>query len=501
MSEGQWDAIVVGSGAGGGIVASRLAERGRRVLLVEAGDHHQASSFSRWELHASKQLWNPPKFAQTRADGSRPIVMVSGKGVGGSTNINTKVGIRAQDQDYRKWYEAVGLVNDSGRPFGAADLAPWFELVEATMHVRPRNDWTEGVRIVERGFTALGNQLHAVTAYTDENCESCGSCTAGCPSNAGSTTQNRYIQPAMVRHGLEVMPNTRVTRVHTTSTRANRREVTGVEVESAGGRRETLEAPVVIVAAGALVTPQILQLSGLDRLGTSSSELIGRTLGTHTSRMVQGLYDEVMDAHVVYPITAHCKDFAEDNDGGFVVEATTLLDPIGLASNLVDEDFAPLWGQRLTDTMNSYRHLAGLFMMTNDSNLGRVTATEDLQGEFYVEMPTDDERRLDEAFAFCTEVHRAAGAKDVIPTGYITSHVQGSVRMGSDPARSSCDANQQLWDVDGLYIGDSSVIPRTLTFNPSLTIMALAERLAAHLNSGGSERLPAGRTMLTLAHG
>lgn len=499
MTNGEWDVIVVGSGAGGGIVASRLAGQGFRILLIEAGGHHQAASFSRWELDASKRLWNPPKFAQTREDGSRPIVMVSGKGVGGSTNINTKVGIRAQEQDYRKWYDAVGLVNESGQPFGAADLDPWFDMVETTMKVRQRTDWTESVRVVERGFNALGRQLHAVTSYTDANCESCGSCTAGCPTNAGSTTQNRYIQPAMVFHQLTVLPDTVVTQV-TTAVRNGRKEATGVEVQDAEGVRRTIEAPVVVVAAGALVTPQILQLSGLDRLGTRSSELIGRTLGTHTSRMVQGRYEPIMDAHVVYPITAHCKDFADDADGGFVVEATTLLDPIGLATNLVDENFAPLWGPRLVEAMNSYRHLAGLFMMTNDSNVGTVVATEDLQGQFTVDIPPEDEQRLDEAFAFCTEVHRAAGATEVIPTGYLTSHVQGSVRMGSDPDRSSCDPNQQMWDIDGLYIGDSSVIPRTLTFNPSLTIMALAERLAAHLGEGGSNRLPEARTALSLVN-
>jgi choline dehydrogenase-like flavoprotein len=82
MAHAEWDVIVVGSGAGGGIVASRLAGRGFRVLLIEAGGHHQAGSFSRWELQASKTLWNRPKFAQTRADGSRPISMVSVKSLG-----------------------------------------------------------------------------------------------------------------------------------------------------------------------------------------------------------------------------------------------------------------------------------------------------------------------------------------------------------------------------------------------------------------------------------
>lgn len=246
---------------------------------------------------------------------------------------------------------------------------------------------------------------------------------------------------------------------------------------------------MVVVAAGALVTPQLLQLSGLDRLGTPSSQLIGYTLGTHTARMVRGVFDEVMDAHIVYPITAHCKDFADDEDGGFVVEATTILDPIALASNLVDDEFAPLCGSPLVGSMDSYPHMAGLFMMTNDSNVGVVKATGDQAGEFEVTMPDADERRLDDAHAFCVEVLRAAGPARTVSTGYLTSHVQGSVRMGSDLQRSCCDANQELWDVAGLYVGDSSAIPRTLTFNPSLTIMAFAERLAQHIDTDAAGRL------------
>lgn len=474
------DAVVIGAGAGGGIVATRLARAGRRVTLLEAGGHHEAGTFSRFEARASRQLWNPPRFART-PDGP-PVVMVSGKGVGGSTNINTKVGIRAIAQDYAKWFDASGLANAHGQPFGPADLDPWFEITERTLGIRVRDDWTHSVRHVEKGFNAMGATLLPVTSYTNTDCESCGSCTAGCPSNAGATVQNRYLNPVIRDGSLDLRSDSRVTRILTTS-EGGRRRATGVEYRDADGQVQRIDADVVVVAAGALVTPQLLQLSGLAELGTPSSALIGRTLGTHTARMIQGIFPEPMDAHIVYPITAHCEDFADDAAGGFVVEATTLLDPIGLASNLVDEHMAPLWGSRLAEVMSKYRNMAGLFMMTNDSNVGIVTATEDLNGDYEIPMPAHDRERLDRGYAFCLDVLNAAGAVDHVSTGYITSHVQGSVRMGSDPERSACNADQQLWDVDGLYIGDGSVVPRTITYNPSLTIMAFAERLAAHLLS------------------
>jgi choline dehydrogenase-like flavoprotein len=479
---------VIGSGAGGGIVAARLAELGHEVILLEAGGHHRAESHNRFEVQALRNLWNPPRFATTGPH-SPPIVMVSGRGVGGSTLINTKVGVRAIEQDYAKWFEASGLLGEDGRPFGDQHLARWYQAVEERMRVRLRTDWTHSVRVVEKGFQKMGASLQPVTSYTDENCSRCGSCTLGCPSNAGSTTLNRYIHQALLTRRLEVRPNSTVSRIRTRH-EGGTRKVSGVEYRDDSGSHR-LDADIIVLAAGSLVTPQLLQLSGLADLNTPSSALIGRTLGTHTARMVHGIFDEVMDAHVVYPLTAHCADFAEDSVGGFVVEATTLLDPIGLATNLVDEEMRPLCGAALTTVMARYRHMAGLFMMTNDSNVGCVDATDDLIGSFAVDMPAADHERLASAYQFCIDVLREAGAKETIATGYLTSHMQGSCRMGSDHERSVCDPDQQLWDVENLYLADGSVIPRTLTYNPSLTIMALAERLAAHLHRRlRAERLP-----------
>ena len=81
------------------------------------------------------------------------------------------------------------------------------------------------------------------------------------------------------------------------------------------------------------------------------------------------------------------------------------------------------------------------------------------------------------------QVLKHAGASTVRWTGLITTHVQGTFRMGSDPGRSVVDADAQSWDVKRLYVGDGSLVPRTLSVNPSLTIMALASRLAGHLQA------------------
>lgn len=478
-----YEVIVIGSGAGGGVVASRLAELGRRVLLIERGGYHTAGEFNRWELGAKRMLWDPLRFARTGPDDARSISMATGRSVGGTTNINTKVAVRAVAQDFRKWFAASGLVNDDADPISGSDMDPWYRRVEKRMVVRVRNDWTDGLKPVERGYRALGHELIPVTSYTNYDCERCGSCTTGCPTNSGSTTLNRYIQPALVRTELELMPDTLVTGIHTSALGDRRREVTGVEIVRPDGTTQRLEAPVVVLAAGSLVTPQLLQMSGLDTLGSPSSAEVGRNLGTHTGRIIYGIFDEIIDAHVAYPITAHCEDFADDDRGGFVTEAITVLNPIELAGDLVDDDFKGLVGPELVDVMNQYRHLAGILMMTNDSNGGVVKATRDQRGSIAVSQTPTDIERLENASRFCESVPRASSARAIVGSRYYTSHMQGSVRMGSDPSRSACNADQEMWDVAGLYIGDSSVMPRTLTYNPSLTIMALAERLASRINS------------------
>jgi choline dehydrogenase-like flavoprotein len=129
MSE-RFDVVVVGSGAGGGVVAGELAERGRRVLLLEAGPHRTAADFTRWEAHAAHDIWWP--FRQALIDGGAggAIPMFAGRCVGGTTTINTKVSFRAHDFEFAKWHEASGLVGDDGKPFGPEHLAPHYERVE-----------------------------------------------------------------------------------------------------------------------------------------------------------------------------------------------------------------------------------------------------------------------------------------------------------------------------------------------------------------------------------
>jgi choline dehydrogenase-like flavoprotein len=477
----RFEVVVVGSGAGGGVVAGELASRGRSVLLLEAGGHHTAEEFVRWETRAAHDLWWPLRFAFPSGDpGPGPVVLIGGRCVGGSTTINTKVALRASQRELDKWHTASGLCNERGDPISRADLDPYYDRVERYLGVRTRTDWDlkRCVQTAKRGFEAVGAHLEPVRMYTDENCQQCGSCLQGCPSNAGKSTMNTYIQRNLLSGGLVLRPNSIVERI-VIEDPGGGLEATGVEYVDRAGERHRVDADVVVMAGGSLSTPLLLQRSEVP------SPLIGRTLGLHPAQFVFGVFDEPQDAHMVAPITGHCMDFAADDAGGFVVEAVTIQDPIGFAASVCDEN-GPMWGRPLVDAMRDYRHWVGLLNMSNDDNNASAVVSPDGSEQFTTSFAPRELARIQGAFDFSKRVLEAAGAKRILWSSLATTHMQGSCRMGSGASNSVVDLHGQCHDVRRLYIGDSSVIPRTLSVNPSLTIMALASRLAEHLDSNAS---------------
>lgn len=444
LGDAEAEVVIVGSGAGGGVIAAELGAAGYDVLVLEAGHLRTAADHTRFEVRANHRLWWPPRFV--RVEGDRPLALLSGRCVGGSTVINTKVAMRAAPFDVAAFHTTTGLVGTSGRPYTLGDLEPYYDRIERTLGVRTRADWPASVHTVRRGFQALGSDLAPVESYTDYNCTRCGSCLQGCPTNAGKNALNTWIAPALARGEIRLATGVQVSSVLVSGGR-----VYGVAHE--GGM---VRAPVVVLAGGALNTPQILQ---------SSAGVPGfpGTLGLHPARLVYGLFPAEQDCHMVYPITAHCLDFQRD----FVIEATTIQDPVAFAGSL------PFWGVDLERVMRDYRRWAGMLVMSNDLNTASVAPGDVFTKHF---SPVE-RRRLDASLAFAVDVLRAAGATRVIWTGLCTSHVQGSAPMGV-PGQSVVNTDGQSHEIQGLFVGDASLIPSSLSVNPSVTVMALALRVA-----------------------
>jgi hypothetical protein len=220
------------------------------------------------------------------------------------------------------------------------------------------------------------------------------------------------------------------------------------------------------------------------RSGVSNS-WVGRNLGFHPAQFVFGLFDEPQDAHMVAPISSHFMDHAPDDKGGYVVEAVTVQDPIGFTVALCDER-GPMWGQPLVDAAKNYRRWVGLLNLSNDENNGRIEVDADGNETYWCDFQPQEIARQEAAVEFSRKVLEAAGASQILWSSLASTHVQGTCRMGADRESGVVDSHGESHDVKRLYIGDSSAFPQTLSVNPSMTIMALAARLADHLDANES---------------
>jgi choline dehydrogenase-like flavoprotein len=188
-----------------------------------------------------------------------------------------------------------------------------------------------------------------------------------------------------------------------------------------------------------------------------------------------------------------------DADGGYIIEATTVQDPIGASVALAREDGTPVWGQELVDVMKNYRRLAGLLTLVNDENNGQCFVDAKGRDRYSYHFTESERGRIAESQTAAAAILRSAGATQVYATGVVSTHVQGSCRMGSDPARSALNSHAESHDVKRLFVGDSSVIPRVISVNPSLTIMAMADRTAEYLIGDEHGYLPAAHRMAVTA--
>lgn len=485
-----FDAIVIGSGAGGGPIAWQLTQAGKKVAIIEAGGFYTTNDFNRFELLALRNLWWKPRWTSNYELGLKDeIGLGMGRCVGGSTTIFTAVAHRMPEWNYKEWFEATGLRNENGEPFSKRDLEPFYEQVEKDTSIREYTEWDEGLKRIDQGFRKLGHPFRPVRAYVNLQCDQSG-CLFGCPTEAKRGTLVTYIIPSVLM-GAEIFYNSTVTKIlfsPKNETDGGKPRARGVEFVNDKGELKRLESKIVIVAAGAMNTPILLLNSGIEEVCdySKSSKQIGRNFGVNTATIVFGKFDDVLNNWVLHPLSGHMEEFAQKEKGGFLLEASEVMEgPLSFAEFIVDEEGVPLWGARQKKTLKDYKHFAGVFINIHDANDGRVFRDPETgQEKFHKPITSADKQKIDKAKTICREAFHGGGARETIDSIYASHHVQGTCRMGDDPEKSVVNLECESHDIDGLYIVDGSILPSVIDANPSLTIMALSLRVAKSLLKG-----------------
>jgi choline dehydrogenase-like flavoprotein len=497
------DVVVIGSGAGGAVVAKELAERGISVIVVEEGAYFAQEDF-RGSL--------PDRFQKFYRDGGttlalgRPFVSVPlGKAVGGTTVVNSGTCFRAPDRVLREWESRWGIEGASPDALGKI-----FERVERTMHVKPVPEELlgENARVFRRGAEALGMHGAPIPRNID-GCRGCGVCAFGCPSDAKQAMHLSYL-PRAEAAGARIYARCRVRRILRRSGRA-----AGVEAEILGDAprsgepdaiqgRLTVQADRVVLAAGAVHTPVLLMASGLAPRGGP----VGRHLRIHPALSVSAIFDEDIFGWRGTMQPFFMDDFQESH--GLLFEVTSPLPGISAVG-------LPGAGAALKDALAAYRKVASVGMFVAESSEGRVRRTPGGGVLLTYSLNVEDTRRLLHGIGIAARIFFAAGARQVNPGiagldaikdpsevpritegGWKASaltlagfHPVGTAAMGRDREHCAVDPWGESYALPGLHVADASVFPSCIGVNPQVTIMAMATRIAWRLAEGlGAHRAP-----------
>ena len=467
------DVVVVGSGAGGASVARVLSEAGMSVIVVEEGDYYDASSYSRDVFDSLPKLYRDSGL--TVAEGRPAIPLPVGRCVGGTTVINSGTCFRAPGDILTRWREEHGVE-------WATELDGEFEAVERALAVTPVAAGQVGrnAELCRIGAEALGAS-NGPLARNAADVTCCGSCPTGCAIDAKMAMHVSEL-PRAVAAGARIRAGRRVTRVLLEGGRA-------VGVSCRGGYE--VRARAVVLAAGALGTPELLLGQGL----ANSSGAVGRHLRIHPACWVGALYDEpvrgwdgVMQSWAV----------DEWNDRGLFLEAT--FSPLSFGAHWLRGA-----GAAYKARLERFDQLGVIGVHLSDRSRGRVSVTREGRLKIGYKLTDDDAAALRFGIARAADVHFAAGAREVYPqVGRVAVlrpgeqtplveqgrfhpgelrleafHPMGTTRMGRDPATSVVAPSGETHDVSGLYIADSGLFPTSLRVNPMITIMAVARRIAA----------------------
>lgn len=491
------DACVIGTGAGGAVVAARLAEAGYDVVVLEEGGYWSAADFTEDEAEMVPRLYAD---RGARATEDLAVSILQGRCVGGGTTVNWMMMLRTPGWVLDEWARHHGTEGMSSR-----DLSPVFDLIENEVHARvvPDDAHSPSNRIILDGAKQLGWAARAATNNA-RDCIRAGSCGLGCRYGAKQSTLVTYIPRALAR-GARVYSDVRVDRLERIERggRAPLKRVHGVVLCRATGTTRysfSVDAPLIVLAAGAVGTPAILQRSGMAQGG------VGKYLRLHPTSAVIGVYEREMYGTAGIPQSALSDEFLQGENGyGFWIECPALLP--GLASVALPE-----FGDEHRRTMERFPNLGTLIVLTRDGanrgeSNGSVSADRRGHTRLRYRLAPEDTRTLRNGLHAAARLHFAAGAREVRTThtpsivlrseddiaaitrasyapnqiGIFSAHVNGTCRIGSNLRTSGCSPDAEHHDVPGLYIADGSMLPTAPGVNPQQTIMALATVIARRI--------------------
>jgi choline dehydrogenase-like flavoprotein len=483
-----FDAIVIGSGAAGGILAYRWAEAGRRVLVLERGPHVDPRDFTENEVEQYLRLYN--EGALQLASDFR-LSVLQGMCVGGGTTVNNALCLRPPETILVEW-EQRGIDADGLRA-AIEDVRKW-------LYVAPIVD--SAASTVARRFDEAARRLRlpGTVDVMDANilgsCRGCGYCNIGCPFGAKVSMLDGVLPWAQERFGdrLQVLPLVEATKIVYDGDRA-------VAVEGIHNGRETVHLPAdeIIVAAGAIHSSWLLQRSGI------APGRAGRGLHFNINSPLTAEFPEPVDTFAGIQMS---HSYTRDGDVPPYLLETWFNPPATQALAM------PGWFERHFQNMHRYARMASGGALTGTTTPGTVKPTRRGPAIDYTPSPADLGRVVD-GLKVMAAIFLEAGAERAMPATYLwhefrkgdplddldryvrdsadlqltSAHPQGGNAVGEREAGAVVGPDFLVHGFKNLYLCDASAFPSSVCVNPQLTVMGLAQ-YAARQALGGPAELP-----------
>ncbi len=495
------DVCIIGSGAGGAVLAAGLCEQGLSVVMLEEGAYRTAENFR----SLSERINTPMLYQErgTRSTADLAITILQGRTVGGTTTVNWTTCYRTPERILAHWRQHMGLDDLTEEA-----LAPHFQAVEERLHIER---WIEGLvnpnnGALARGCAALGWESHVLRRNV-LGCANSGYCGFGCPFDAKQAMHLTYL-PDAVANGLELWSCARAERVEVDGDRAV--AVHAVAMERDRDRvlapRITVRPKVVAVCGGAINSPALLLRSGIDH------GPLGRRTFLHPVIAVPGVYAERIDPFYGAPQSVSSHHFIDRGPErvGYFLEAAPM-HPMLTGSAM------PIVGTRQAVEMANLAHISGLIALHVDGLLpGDDGGTVSVKGDGRIALDYPVRPWIQEAMAAShvslAKVHLAAGAERVFTmhgdpvelTGeadlaqlatrrygahehaIFSAHQMGGCTMHADPGQGVVDPQHRHHRVPNLFVVDGSALPTALGVNPSETIYGLAHRARRFVGEAAS---------------
>jgi choline dehydrogenase-like flavoprotein len=486
------DVVVVGSGAGGSVLAERLTARGLDVVMLEEGGYWTRHSFDGREDHSYPRLYQE---MGNRATDDQSVLILQGRNVGGGTTVNWCTCFRTPRRVLERWRDQHGV-----KGLGEEALIPHWEAIEKRLHIAewPLDRMNDNNRVLWDGCGKLGYSRGLIRRNVN-NCANLGYCGLGCPLDAKMSMLVTLI-PDAVERGMTVQANASVRRVLHDGKRATGVEarLLDPETDRPTGTTLTVNARTVAVCGGAINSPALLLRSGLDGNGN-----VGKRFFLHPVVIMTAKMADPVVPWTGAPQAAYSHHFIERGPGkvGFFLEVPPIMP-------LIAATVFPGFGDPHQALLEELPYTHSAIALCQDGLL-----PEDVGGTVKLRDPNERRVSIDyplrpfhfEAFrSACKEMARiqfAAGALEVrslhsVPVrirkaadidrlldaapweaGRVrvaTAHQMGGCAMGGDPRTSVVDSTLRYHGLDNLFVVDGSVFPTSLGVNPQETIYGVA---------------------------